>query len=304
MSIKIDLKRLSKLNEQPEENFQKNFGDWISNKETIDKYKDTFQTNNPFSHCVIDNFLSEEYSEKLYENFPTLKANPDLHWHKYYNPIEVKYACDSLHDFNHVVQSYFYNLSSSIFLNTIKYITNIEDLEVDEYLHGAGVHLHPRRGRLNMHLDYEKHPYSGKQRRINIILFMNKNWIPSWNGANEFWNDTMTYCVKKNEIKFNRALIFKTNEISWHGLPEPLMCPEEVYRKSLAYYYVSPLISKSNNDKNGSNKDGYRTKACFKKRPQDKEDVGMNELYKIRPHRRLNSEDLKLHVPNWNVNTN
>ena len=60
MSIKIDLKKLNKLNEEKEESIKKNFGDWISSRETINKYKHLFQTNSPFSHCVIDNFLSEE----------------------------------------------------------------------------------------------------------------------------------------------------------------------------------------------------------------------------------------------------
>jgi hypothetical protein len=61
------------------------------------------------------------------------------------------------------------------------------------------------------------------------------------NGANELWDKDVTKCVAKTEIKFNRAIIFKTNDISWHGLPEKIMCPENVFRKSLAYYYVSPL---------------------------------------------------------------
>jgi hypothetical protein len=51
----------------------------------------------------------------------------------------------------------------------------------------------------------------------------------------------MTECVIKSPVVFNTAIIFKTNEISWHGVPEIIKCPENEYRKSIAYYYVSDL---------------------------------------------------------------
>jgi hypothetical protein len=71
-------------------------------------------------------------------------------------------------------------LSTDQVVDNVRQITKIDNLTYDEYLHGAGLHAHPRYGRLNMHLDYEKHPYNGLQRRINIILYMNKEWDPSW----------------------------------------------------------------------------------------------------------------------------
>ena len=53
-------------------------------------------------------------------------------------------------------------------------------------------------------------------------------------------------CMVKTYPKFNSAIIFKTDEITWRGLPEKIMCPKNVFRKSFAYYYISPLISSSN----------------------------------------------------------
>ena len=38
---------------------------------------------------------------------------------------------------------------------------------------------------------------------------------------------------------FNRALLFETNEISYHGHPIPLKCPPAITRKSLAIYYYT-----------------------------------------------------------------
>jgi|TARA_B110000114_G_scaffold3624_1_gene3690 Rps23 Pro-64 3,4-dihydroxylase Tpa1-like proline 4-hydroxylase len=261
-------------------------GDWKHDVEDLAK---KFRRARPYESVVIDNFLNKEYANKIYDTFPSDFEN----WHKYENPIEVKYALDKIDLLSEDIQKYFYLLSSKPVRNLISNISGVNDLECDEYLHGAGLHAHPRHGRLNIHLDYEKHPHSGKERRINIILFMSKNWKKEWNGANELWNSTVTKCIKKTDVKFNRAIIFKTNDVSWHGLPEKLLCPENTYRKSIAYYYVTPLLYSKKSE------DDYRKKATFMKRPSDLYDAGINQLYKIRPFRRITNDDLVKHVPLW-----
>ena len=231
-SKKIDLNYLKDINEINKEEILKKFGNWTNN---VDKLKTLFINGEPFEHIVIDNFLSDDYAEEIHNLFPTNYEN----WYKYINPLEVKFAYDNINLLNENLKNYFYYLSSNHIINLIKEITNIKNIELDEYLHGAGLHSHPNHGRLNVHLDYEKHPISGKERRINIIYFSTKNWDPLWNGANELWDKDVTKCVKKTDVKFNRAIIFKTNEISWHGLHEKISCPDNIFRKSLAYYYVS-----------------------------------------------------------------
>ena len=67
-----------------------------------------------------------------------------------------------------------------------------------------------------------------------------------------------------------------------------------MFRKSLAYYYVSPLNSQKSED-------SYRKKAKYVKRPNDSYDENLEQLYKIRPHRRINKEDLKTYFPNWKI---
>jgi len=263
------------------------FGNWT---EDIDNLKNKYINAKPFEHVVIDNFLESSYAEKIEELFPNLNNN----WFEYKNPIEVKYTYDNINYLPLELKNYFYYLSTDEIKNLFKNITNIEDLEYDEYLHGAGLHIHPRYGRLNIHLDYEKHIYSGKERRLNIILFISKNWDTNWNGANELWNSNVSECITKTEVKFNRAILFKTNDISWHGVPDKIMCPENIFRKTIAYYYVSPL----NNQKT---EDQYRKKAKFIKRPQDPYDENIQQLYNIRPLRRITDEDIKLLMPNWKI---
>jgi hypothetical protein len=39
--------------------------------------------------------------------------------------------------------------------------------------------------------------------------------------------------------ELGRCVIFATTDTSFHGHPDPLECPEEVARKSLALYYYT-----------------------------------------------------------------
>ena len=272
------------------------FGDWTLN---LDELNDKFLNAEPYEHIIIENFLNKEYAEDIYNNFP----NDIENWYKYINPIEVKYAYDDINKLPKCLKDIFYLLSTEQMIKIISKITNISNLEYDQYLHGAGLHSLPRNGRLHMHLDYEKHPYTGKQRRLNIILYMNKEWKEEWNGQTELWNKDMSECITKCPIKYNSALLFKTDEISWHGIPNKIMCPENIFRNSIAYYYVSNLISKDDDKKIGNDGTGYRKKATYVKRPEDEYNEKIDKLYKIRPFRRLEKEDLDNIYPEWKIDS-
>lgn len=266
------------------------FGNWLNENITLNTI--------PFKHCIIDNFLDETNYEKIFNKFP---EKPNNHFNKYSNPLEVKYTIDNFEYIDNEIKNIFLALSSDKLINKLKNLFDIENLEYDPYLHGGGIHMHPRNGKLNMHLDYEKHPLTNKQRRLNIIYYVNKEWNTEWNGETQLWDKNMDNCITKCYPERNRAIIFETSELSWHGVPEKIMCPENIYRKTLAYYYVSPLVNVKDNNKVGANSQGYRTKATFTKRPQDKYDERIEKLYKIRPHRRITEEDMKEIFPEWNI---
>ena len=268
-----------------DDNVGKFLGKWYSYNEN--ELAETFQTASPFPHILIPNFLDREFAEELRTQF----SDPDDSWFKYHNPIEVKYAKDDnmpsqFNDLTHI-------LSNERVISKMCKMSGIDNLEYDEYLHGAGIHAHPRGGFLNMHLDYEKHPISGKERRLNVILYMVEDeWKKEWKGDTQLWDSEIKKCIGRSYPQFNYAIIFRTNDISWHGLPDPIMCPEGKFRKTFAYYYVSPLESEKDE------KD-YRYKARFIKRPDDPHDERMEQLYKIRPNRRITKEDMETIWPDW-----
>jgi len=264
-----------------------NFGNWVNN---IDKYKNEFMNGDPYKHCIIDNFLDEKTFEDIYNAYPDIKTSK---WHIYNNPIEIKWALD---DFKNLptYQKLINFLQSEETLKLFKSIVDIENLENDQHLHGAGIHCHPKGGKLDVHLDYSIHPISGKERRLNLIIYLNKHWEEEWNGALELWkpyeNDkNPKECIKKIYPIYNRAVLFQTNNISLHGLPEIIKCPENEFRKSFAIYYVSePTINAMT-----------RYKAEYFPKPNEVISENLKKLYEIRKERRLSNSDIKLYLPDW-----
>jgi len=277
------------------------FGDWINN---IDYYKHKFNTKlegleNKF--VVIDNFLNDNIVNKIADTFPDDYTNKN--WFYYENPLEVKYLNSSVNTYPETLKNLYYVLSTDYMVNIFSKITGINDLEYDATLYGSSIQSMPKYGRLNLHLDYEKHPtLKHKERRLNIIFYLNKKWEDEWNGDTELWNTDVTKCVMSQKIKYNSAIIFETNNTSWHGVPKKIMCPDNMSRKTIAYYYISPLTEKSTNCKNkyGADESGYRNKASFITRPQDSFTEKLDKLYKIRPTRRITKKDMEDIWPEWN----
>jgi hypothetical protein len=259
------------------------FGDWY----TTDS-KDlaaTFNTNKPYPCIVIDNFFNDTFIKQIASEFPPL-SNPA--WMKYHNPIEKKFALNDLAALPST-RSAFDLLQSDAFLEKMQSISQIHDLEIDPHLHGGGLHYHPRGGKLDMHLDYSIHPITGKERRLNLIVYLNHEWQSGWGGEIQLWDDDFQHCVQAFEPSWNRAVLFRTSDLSFHGLPNPIACPDDTGRKSLAIYYVSP-------PREGVT---HRLKAEFRPLPGQPVPEALRALYDIRVNRRITDEDLETIYPGW-----
>ncbi len=76
-----------------------------------------------------------------------------------------------------------------------------------------------------MHLDYSIHPISGKERRVNLIVYMNPGWADAWGGELCLWEgsaDGMRRLAARVAPRYNTAVLFRTSDISWHGMPDPV----------------------------------------------------------------------------------
>ena len=273
------------------------FGDWVNN---IHLLSEEYKNNKPYPYVIINDFLNSSFINDIYNEYNE-HSNDLSDWHFYNNPLEVKYAYDNINKCGKNIQKLFELYSSKECIELFNTLSGINTLEYDSTLHGCGLHLMPRNGRLAMHLDYEKHPIlENKQRRMNIILYINKTWNTEWNGSTKLFYKDLNNSFIESPILYNTAIVFQTNDISWHGVPDKINCPINESRKSIAYYYISELESKPDNTKIGNNGCGYRTKATYINKTKYKE---IDDFVKIRPLRRIEKEDIIKYWPAWNSET-
>jgi Rps23 Pro-64 3,4-dihydroxylase Tpa1-like proline 4-hydroxylase len=205
----------------------------------ITQAKETWDNAKPFRHIVIDNFLPLELANKVADEFPNVDSD---FWYEYANPLEIKKACSDWNKFSPSIYQLFIELFSPKSVEYLNYVTG-KNLTPDVGLHGGGLHCHKSGGKLNTHLDYNIHPKVNLQRKVNIIVYVTKDWNPNWDGSLGLWeNNPETNqpgkLVEKIDCVFNRAVIFDTTQMSWHGLPDPVTCPEGMSRNSIAAYYL------------------------------------------------------------------
>lgn len=195
------------------------FGEWV---DRLGELHDEYDGGCPFRHVVIEDF------------FDTMSPvpDPDSSWIHYDNPIEQKYILDTCGHLPMIMA-----MQSNEFVHKIETITGIRNLRTDPDLRAAGVHAHTRGGKLDIHLDYSFHQKLGMERRCNLIVYMS-DWNEDWGGDLQLWNADMS-AYKSISPKLNTAVLFECTDTSFHGVPTPIMCPEGVYRKSLAVYYLS-----------------------------------------------------------------
>ena len=209
----------------------------FSNDEFIDLSK-KYKFNDPFPHIVIDNFLDEKILENIAKKIDEIKIFEN---NKRFDPNQKrKLKSDNELEMPNEVINLIRYFNSQIFLSNLQTLTGIkEKLLSDPYLWGGGIHRIKRGGFLKIHSDTNFHPDFNLDRRLNLLLYLNKNWSNEYGGDLELWDKQMKNCVKKIAPIFNRAVIFSTDDTSFHGHPDPLKCPEDVVRQSLALYYYS-----------------------------------------------------------------
>jgi len=195
----------------------------------------------PFNNCVVDGFFSDKLAYELENEFPNLD---DPLWREYNNPLEDKKACNDWEKFKPITYQVFQYLISSEFICRIEKYLRTPRLYPDYGLSGGGWHAHGRGGKSNVHLDYSIHPKLGLERRINLLVYLNSSWKAEWGGALSFWNQRHDQKKPGKPIttivpEFNRAVFFDTSQDSWHGLPEPMLCPDGETRRSIAVYYLT-----------------------------------------------------------------
>ena len=190
----------------------------------------------PFPSIYFEDFFNVEELDRILSEFPDLKSRADYNFN---NTNENKLATKGEYKLSEHAREFIRFLNSQVFLDFLTKLTGIENLIPDPTLAGGGYHELKPGGFLKIHSDFNKHPDTKLDRRINVLVYLNKNWKTEYGGQFELWNETMTECVKKIEPNFNTMAIFSTTSKSYHGNPNVIQCEEGNSRKSIAMYYYT-----------------------------------------------------------------
>jgi Rps23 Pro-64 3,4-dihydroxylase Tpa1-like proline 4-hydroxylase len=191
----------------------------------------------PFRHVVIDEFLNPELCHQLMKEFPAFDS---AHATNERGETGRKAVVSEPARIGPAYARFDQIIRGREFLELMSGITGIPKLLYDPEYVGGGTHENLDGQDLDPHVDFNYHP-SRRHRRLNLIVFLNLEWEPEWGGCLEFlsdpWTADGTGPAEAVVPLANRAVIFETNEHSWHGFCR-IRLPEgkRISRRSIAIY--------------------------------------------------------------------
>ena len=199
-----------------------------------------YRSADPFPHAAFDGLIDDELLERVVAEFPSDDSNE---WEL--RELEAKSKSKQIAGPQQRIGPYtrqlFGLLSSPRFLRFVEELTGIRGLIPDPYLHGGGLHEIKSGGYLELHSDFNWHGHLHMYRRLNLLLYLNKDWKEEYEGALELWDSRLEKSVKYYPL-WNRLVIQHVTADAMHGFPARIQCPDTMSRKSLAmWYYTAEL---------------------------------------------------------------
>lgn len=189
----------------------------------------------PFPHAVFQDLFDPSALEAVAAEFPGLAEMERC----FDSPNDLKWTESRWSMFGPATKQLIADLNSGPFVEALEALTGIDGLITDAHLVGGGMHQIERGGWLKIHADFNKIADRTLDRRINLIVYLNEDWDPEWGGQLELWDRDMATRVRSVEPVQNTTVVFSTSSTSFHGHPDPVQCPSERSRKSIALYYYS-----------------------------------------------------------------
>jgi hypothetical protein len=196
-----------------------------------------FESAEPYRHIVLDDFLAPDALAEAARAFPDFEWDG---WNRYADADQQsKVICSDIEQFPRELADLVNMLNSPQVLHLFQDITGIPSLIPDPYLEGGGLHSSGPGGHLRPHTDFHAYSRLGLFRQVNLLLYLTEGWTPEMGGQLGFF--------KKSDVKnpvaavdplFNRALLFKTDQTSIHGVM-PVGANSPVRRSIALYYYTS-----------------------------------------------------------------
>lgn len=193
-----------------------------------------YAANTPFPHIVIDELLPADVLDSVLVELGDIEFDGRK---DFFGAVDKYYTNDPTKLGPHT-RALLASFNSRRFLEFLEKLTGVAGLVADPHYLGGGYHEIRRGGFLKMHADFNWHSRLKLDRRLNLLLYLNKDWDEDWGGHLEI-SDPEFKITKRIAPLFNRLVVFSTTDFSLHGHPDPLNCPPERVRRSLAIYYYT-----------------------------------------------------------------
>jgi len=170
----------------------------------------------PFPHVVFDNFFDPALLDLVLEEFP---QPGQIKWQSFDNLQEVKLGVgnrnlvrtgDAVVDVSPEFQDF-----PAVLERRHRY----RQPDSRSGVRGGGLHQIVPGGKLGVHADFNRHRDYNLDRRLNLLLYLNKNWRDEYDGFLQLWDRDMTGCAAKVAPLFNRVMVFGTTDFTYHGHP-------------------------------------------------------------------------------------
>lgn len=202
-------------------------------KALADKYRDA----EPFPHIVMDDFIDAATLRQVLDAYPSAEGRATLDR----NQERLKYAYHPNETRSPLLRNLLSELNGQAFLGFLEEMTGFEGLVSDPYFVGGGLHETKRGGHLAVHADFNVHSKTKLERKLNLLVYLNEDWRDDFGGALELWDRQMKSCAVSVSPILGRAVVFTTSLDSYHGHPDPLVCPPDRTRRSIATYYYAAM---------------------------------------------------------------
>ena len=199
-----------------------------------------FQRRDPFRHVVIDGFFDAATAEALLAQFPPFERGNARNEN---GELGGKSTVEQIRGLGPAYAALDDAIQTRGFLDLVGALTGISDLRYDPWYFGGGTHENREGQDLDAHIDFNRHPVEPWHRRLNLIVYLNREWDDAWGGSLELHSDPRSPDDRVTTVTplFNRAVIFETTEWSWHGFSRITLPTGKaaLSRKSIALYFYT-----------------------------------------------------------------
>jgi Rps23 Pro-64 3,4-dihydroxylase Tpa1-like proline 4-hydroxylase len=198
--------------------------------------KNEYSNASPFPHIMIEDFMDANLLHEVCSEFPEQNRSD---WNQMIDKDQKKFSANKTELLGPATRKVLHFLNSREIINFLESLTGISGLIPDPHLAGGGLHELREGGFLKIHADFNWHKQLRLDRRINLLVYLNEDWKPEYEGCLELWDTSMKAKVAEYLPTFNRCVIFNTTNNSYHGNPVPVACPAGRSRRSIAMYYYT-----------------------------------------------------------------